>query len=76
MVVNAIKRYKVPNNNVPCYMGNHRKSAKNSEISSSKLARNCSPTAGSQMQSHGYCEYLHHCKNLSLENVIAYPNLT
>ncbi len=76
IVVNAITRYKVHSNKVPYYMGNHRKSSKNSEKSSSKLARICSPTAGSQMQSLGFCEYLHHCKNLSWENVIAYPNLT
>ncbi len=29
IVANAIGKYKVPNNKVPSYMGNHRKSAKN-----------------------------------------------
>jgi hypothetical protein len=31
IVVNAIKRYKVPNNKVPTYMENDRKSVKNSD---------------------------------------------
>jgi hypothetical protein len=49
IVANAMKRYKDPNNKVSSYVGNHRKSAKISEKSSSKLARIFSPTAESQM---------------------------
>ncbi len=45
IVANAIKRYKVPNKKVSSYMGNHRKSAKNSEKSSSELVRTCLPRA-------------------------------
>jgi hypothetical protein len=44
IVANAIKRYKVLHKKVPSYMGNHRKSAKNSEKSSSELVRTCLPT--------------------------------